>query len=261
MNTIKLKQLAAVAALAALPCAASAAISIGNAGQNQDVDAAGATNTISNFVVVEGSHRKLVLTINAETEALLTGITFGAQPFTKAVDTRTSRLSQIWYLDDATIGTSDIVATFSANARSLMGVVSLTGVTAGGPSAFAKDTLFRDDDDATKASIDLTTTEANTFVIGGYTQQNGGSNPINPSAMTELYRNDSGSSNSVAGYQIQTISGLSTYTWEAPSSFDLTTNNGVAIASFTAVPVPEPGSYALLAGVAGLCFAMLRRRR
>ena len=256
MNSIKIKQLAALAALTALPCVASA-ITIGTAVNNQDLDAAGATNTISSFEVVAGSNRKLVLTINSETTASLTGITFGGQSFTKAVDTGTTRLSQIWYLDDATIGTADIVATFSAVARSYMGVVSLTGAAAGGPSAFVSDTTFIDAD-TTKASIDLTTTEANTFVIVAYTQNNGSYIPTNPISMTDLYRGNSGSSTSAAGYQIQTIAGLSTYTWEAPATFDINTENGVAIASFSSIP--EPGTYALLAGLTGLSFVMLRRR-
>ena len=235
-------------------CPAWRPITIGNADKNQDTDGV-LTNTISDFEVVAGSNRKLVLTINSETSASLTGITFGDQSFTKAVDTGTSRLSQIWYLDGATIGTANIVATFSAVARSYMGVVSLTGAAEGGPSASASGHDFIDTD-TTKASIELSTTEANTFVIGAYTQNNGsGFIPTNPISMTDLYRGNSGSSESAAGYQIQTIAGPSTYTWEASA---LNTQNGVAIASFSSIP--EPGTYALLAGLTGLSFVMLRRR-
>lgn len=257
MNSIKLKQLAALAALTALPCVASAAITIGATASNRDGDSEGATNTISSFEVVAGSNRKLVLTLASETAASVTGITFGGQSFIKAVDTGTTRMAQIWYLDDATVGTADIVATFSANARSAMAVVSLTGAAAGGPSAFAADTVFVDVD-TTKASFDFTTTEANTFVIGNYTQNNVGYQPINPSSMTDLFISDSGSSNAAMGYQIQTIAGQSTYTWEAPEGFEISTSNGVVMASFSAIP--EPGTYALLAGLAGLSFVMLRRR-
>ena len=257
MKSLKLKQLAALAALTALPCVASAAITIGATASNRDGDSLGATNTISSFEVVAGSNHKLVLTLASETAASVTGITFGGQSFIKAVDTGTTRMAQIWYLDDATVGTADIVATFDANARSAMAVVSLTGAAAGGPSAFAADTVLIDVD-TTKASFDFTTTEANTFVIGNYTQHNGGGQPINPSSMTDLFLSDSGSSNAAMGYQIQTIAGQSTYTWEAPEGFEINTSNGVVMASFSAIP--EPGTYALLAGLAGLSAVMLRRR-
>ena len=131
------------------------------------------------------------------------------------------------------------------------------GAAAGGPSAFEASTNFIDTD-PTEASIDLTTTEANTFVIGAYTQQNGSGFPTSPISMTELYIGDSGSSASVAGYEIQTVAGLSTYTWHAPDGQNIDSSNGVAIASFSSIP--EPGAYALLAGLAGMSVLMLRRR-
>ena len=258
MNSIKLKPIVALAALTALPCVASADITIGDTSGNFDGDTNGAINTISDFEVVAGSNRKLVLTINSETFASVTSITYGAQSFTKAVGTSGGvRLSDIWYLDDAAVGTADIVATFDANVSSYMGVVSLTGAAAGGPSAFATDLGFVDTD-PTEASIDLTTTEANTFVIGAYTQQNGNGFPLNPVSMTDLYNAESGSSNSSAGYEIQTVAGTLTYTWHAPDGQNINSDNGVTIASFSSIP--EPGAYALLAGLAGLGFVVMRRR-
>jgi hypothetical protein len=257
MNSIKLYKLAALAAIVALPCAASAAISIGTSAQSFDSDSSGAINTLSDFEVVAGNDRKLVLAINAETGASLTGITFGSQSFIKAVDTGTSRLSQIWYLDDATVGIFDIVATWSANARSRMGVVSLTGAAAGGPSAFDTAASFIDAD-TTQASIDFTTTEANTFVIAAYTQNNGNGFVTRPASMDFLHKGDSGSSATTGSFQIQPIAGSTTYTWTAFDPFVINPSNGVAIASFSAVP--EPSTFALLAGLVVLSCVALRRR-
>ena len=235
MHPIKLRKLITLVSLALLPGFASAAITVGATADHRDGDSETTTNTISDFEVVAGYNRKLVLTINSETTATVTSITYGGQSFIKAVDTGTSRLSQIWYLDDAAVGTADIVATFSDKVRSYMGVVSLTGVAAGEPSAHSTEIqLVGGEATATQASIDLESTDAGSFVIAAYTQNSGNGFPYNPISMTDLYRADSGSSASAAGYQIQRNSGTQTYSWSASDGDVMHTSNAVAIASFGA---------------------------
>lgn len=237
MNALKFRGLATLAALTLLPGFASAAITMGTTADNRDGDSETTTNTISDFEVVAGKNRKLVLTINSETTATVMRITYGGQSFIKAVDSGGSRMSQIWYLDDAAVGTADIVATFSDKVRSYMGVVSLTGASAGGPTAHATEIqLVGGDTSATQASIDLQTTETGSFVIAAYTQNSGNGFPYNPISMTDLYRADSGSSTSAAGYQIQRSAGTQSYTWEASDGHVMHTSNAVAIASFSAAP-------------------------
>lgn len=235
MHSITLRGLATLTALTLLPGFASAAITVGATADHRDGDTETTTNTISNFEVVAGYNRKLVLTINSETTATVTSITYGGQSFIKAVDSGGSRMSQIWYLDDAAVGTADIVATFSDKVRSYMGVVSLTGASAGEPSAHSTEIqLVGGEATATQASMDFKTTEADNFVIAAYTQNSGNGFPYNPISMTDLYRADSGSSASAAGYQIQRRAGAQTYTWEAPAGDVMHTSNAVAIASFGA---------------------------
>lgn len=258
MHFIKIKLLTFLAIISFWPWMLSlSAITVMSPSFNKDGNKDTAINTISNFEVLAGNNRKLVVTVCSETVTSLTGITFGGQSFTKAVDTGTSRLSQIWYLDDATVGTADIVATFDGNSRSLMGVISLAGMAAGGPSVSKTDLNFIDTDPM-KASVDITTTAASTIVIGAFNQNSGNNHPLNPSSMAEIFRGDSGSSNSASGYEIKTIAGQSTYTWEAQVGFQIHPMNGVAIAGFDAIP--EPSSYALFIGFIGLCFVLLRNR-
>lgn len=225
--------------------------------KNQDGNSGTAVNTISSFEVAAGGNRKLVVAINSETVSTLDSITYGGQSFTKAVDTGTSRLSQIWYLDNPTVGTSDIVATWSGNTRSYMGVVSLTGAAAGGPTVSGTDTSWVDAGTTNQASINLTTPEANMFVMAAYTQNAGKGFPAD-STLIDLYRGDSGSSASDAGYLIEPSAGLHTYTWTAPDGQEIHTSNGVAIGGFAAVP--EPATLGML-GFGTLAIIFVRRWR
>lgn len=206
------------------------------------------THTLSGFTVANGSDRKLVVTIGFESGGQVSGITWnGTQSFLPAVVPGGGRQTQIWYLDTPSVGTGNIVATFTFTARSRMGVVSLTNAAAGGPvvSAFSG---------SNTASISLATTAADTLVFGGITQNNGFGTPGNPAGFTQIYSGDSGSSNSVSGYINEATAGTKNYTWTttAPSN-DI---GSIAVAGFVAVPEP---SSALLGAIAAL--ALLRRRR
>jgi hypothetical protein len=235
--------------LAASASVSSAATIVVGASASAFTSTAALTHTISGFNVAEGSDRKLVVTIGFESAAQISGITWnGTQSFLPAVVPGGGRQTQIWYLDSPTVGTGNIVATFTFSARSRMGVVSLTNAAAGGP-------VVSNSTGTSTASISLTTTAPDTLVFGGITQNNGFGNPGNPSGFTEIYSGgDSGSSNSVSGYINEAAAGTKNYTWTttAPSG-DI---GSIAVAGFVAVPEP---SSALLGAFGAL--ALLRRRR
>jgi PEP-CTERM motif len=213
----------------------------------------GTTHTLSGFTVAEGSDRKLVVTIGFEvgSSGTLSGITWnGTQSFVPAVVPGGTRKTTIWYLDAPEVATGNIVATFLGDARSRMGVVSLTNAAAGGP-------VVSNFTGAGNATISLTTTAPDTLVFGGITQQNGFGNPGNPSGFTQIYIGDSGSSNSVSGYINESTAGTKDYTWTTGTA---TGNDigSIAVAGFVAVP--EPSSAALLLGGIGV-LAFARRRK
>lgn len=209
-------------------------INVEKSAMHYDSDSATAVNTISGFTVVAGSGRKLVLSVNYESATVLSTVTYGGQSFIKAVDNAATRAVQIWYLDDPAVGTADIVATFSGNARSLMGVVSLQNAAAGGPVVSNKTAV------SSARSITLTTPAPNTFVIGCYTENNTG--PITGPFVNSLYNGNSGSSWSDAGYQNEASAGQKTYTWSA-----LDPSAAIAVAGFAAIP-PQINLIALTPG-------------
>lgn len=203
------------------------------------------TNTLPNFTVAAGNDRKLVVSIGYESAAP-TSITYGMQTFTPAVVVGNTRTTQIYYLDAPNVGTADIVVTFPNAAGSRIGVLSLTGAATLGP-------VVSNTSNNGSATISLTTTAADTFVVGGLTVNSGALG--SPSAFTNLYNGNSRSSTSDAGYVNEAVAGLKTYTWTTTETG--TGIGGIAVAGFAAVP--EPTSAALLGSFGGL--ALLRRRR
>ena len=232
----------------ASPAFASSVI-VGASDSNRDGDTATAINTISGFTVVAGSNQKLVVAISYETASNLSTLTWngGSQNFTLAVDPGTTRETQIWYLDDPAATTGDIVATFDGNARSRMGVLSLTNAAAGGP-------VVSNSIASGATSLDLTTPAPDTFVLGAYVA-NGIANLVQDPFSSSLYNSDSGSSWGIAGYQNEAAAGLKTYAWSNAPNADIPAS--ISLVGFAAA-VPEP-SVSLLGLSAALL--LLRRRR
>ncbi len=93
-----------------------------------------ATNTIPSFQVIEGSNRKLVVAASWEAGGgRITGISFLGGNFTEAVTQLNANASSIWYLDNPTVGTGNIVVTFGGitNDGSHIGVLSLRNAAPG----------------------------------------------------------------------------------------------------------------------------------
>jgi len=169
---------------------------------------AATTHTLS-FETISDDNGKLVVTIGSETSATLDSVTYGGVALTQAASTGTSRLAAVYYLDDPAAGTADLVVTFSGDARTRIGAVSL-GNAADGVSVTADADAVND----VSLSVDLTTIKKDTLVIAAYTQNGGGLTTEPYSAGERISYGDSGSSFTSTGYvQVPTISGPTTYTW------------------------------------------------
>ena len=219
----------AVLGLAVGASVASAQIVVENFANFQDVQAI--TNTLSGFTVSGGEDRKLVVAASWEGAAITIGsMTYGGQVLTQAVSSTAGRVSEIWYLDDPALGTADLVTVFSQSRKARIGVLSLQHAVPGPPGV--------SNTGSASLTIDLTTTAANTFVLGIYTRNGSVGTGIPSSFANSLYNGDSGSSVGSAGYQNEEVSGFKTYTWT-------TTDDGSAQAvagfeSFAYTPPTEP---------------------
>ena len=189
----------------------------------------GSTNTLTNFTVAHGNHRKLVLAASWENGSSSISATWnGTQPFTVAANSGGSRNAAILYLDHPTPGTGNIVVTFGSYTGSRVGIVSLTGV-AGGVSATST---------STGSSGSLATLVDQSWVMGVYTTNitDGAIPTMTGPFSTTLYNGDSGSSAGHACHQIVPNTGPTTYSWtvSAPAA----DNNALAaFVPMTATPL------------------------
>ena len=189
----------------------------------------GTTNTLTNFTVAPGNHRKLVLAASWENGSVSISATWnGTQHFTVAANSGGGRNAAILYLDNPTPGTGNIVVTFGGNTGSRVGVVSLTGV-AGGVSATAT---------ATGTSGSLTTLVDQSWVMGVYTTNitDGAIPSMTGPFTTNLYNGDSSSSAGHAGHKIVENAGSATYSW-AVSAPAADNNALAAFVPMTAAPL------------------------
>jgi len=213
---------------------------------------AATSNTITGFDALGGD--KLVLTAAWESGTTSVGsITYGTQNFSTngVIGTGAGRFFTVWYLDSPTAGANDLTVNFAGDPTgSRIHVLSLSGAAAGDPVATA--TAGVSESSSGTIPIDINISEADTLVVAGYVEN--GAAAVTGSLSNEMYLGSSDSSSGWAGWQYESTAGLKTY------SFDGVTNdsNGLAVAAFSAVP--EPSTYALISGLIGLSFIMMRRR-
>ena len=224
--------LISILSLALLLCASSlfaAPIVVENEQIFRDVGSP-ASATIADFVVAEGSDRKLVVTASWEGAAGtdLSDMTYGTHSLTQGVHVFQGRASTIWYLDNPPVGTNDIILTFGGPLNGvIVGALSLQNALPGGPVATHQ---------SAGPVATLTTPAANTFVVGVYTENTAGTGVVSPFA-NALYAMGGISAFGSCGYQNESYAGAKTYTWTTPA----TSANVVAAAGFAAVP-GETGS-------------------
>jgi hypothetical protein len=197
--------------------------------QNYDSNSATATNTIPNFTVAPGENRKLVAVFCWESAETLTGIQYGTQSFVPAVVAGNGREVEIWYLDNPTVGTANIVATYSAPELSRMTVVSLVNARPGDP--VCSNTAVG----GGTTAITLNTPAAHTFVIGAYlqngTSDSGFANPFG----TTLFRDNCGSCFGLAGHRTEADAGIHTYSFAGGAG-----DGSIALAGFLHAGTVDP---------------------
>lgn len=156
------------------------------------------TTIISNFTVTSDPNGKLVVTIGAETGNSINSILYGSDPLTLAISSSGSRVSAIWYLDNPSAGTADIVVNWSGNSEARIGALNIGNVANG---VDVVETIMVADEPGT-VSIDVTTTFPDTLLIAVANRNNPGGNwsvfpyDVNNSIMI----GDAGSCNVASGY-------------------------------------------------------------
>lgn len=170
-----------------------------------------ATVLTNSFEVLDALNRKLVVTIGTEDADTISSITYGGVDLELAASTGATRLAVVYYLDNPAAGIADLVVTWTGDVRCRIGAVCLGNAAEGFSVTAVSDILT-----VTQLDLDLTTTEANTLVVGAYTQNNQ-STPITVEPYpveNRISYGDSGSSYTSTGYvQVAVPSGPTTYTW------------------------------------------------
>jgi hypothetical protein len=202
-------------------------------------------------------HDKLVLTYSTKDEdggdiggALFTSIFFNGVSLTEAVSEKNFNrgTAGVWYLDE--VASDGIIrleieptANFDDVSEFAFGLYALDGLKAG-----VQDTAFGNAD--ADATVSLTTNSG--FLVQEAVRNNQSLTASGTDDYTTLYSESIQSYRALQQYQVATAAG----DYFAPNG---NTNTKLVMgAAFEAVP--EPGSFALLAGMFGLTWVMLRRR-
>jgi hypothetical protein len=196
---------------------------------------------------------KLVLQISTKNDsnagAAVSSLTYGGSSLTNVFQDTYSRSQQeFWYLDNVS-SDGDLVINLASDTQALgLRLFALNGTAAG----FVGDTnsVAAVQDNQSLPSL---TTSKEAFVLW-----DASGNRSTTSVTTGTYSTDDlqfGGRGSTRGiWGIETAAGTFTET------INYTNNSGGGITGIAFEAVPEPGSFALLAGMFGLTWVMLRRR-
>ena len=151
-----------------------------------------------------GVNRKLLVTVSWEGGNQITGIHYGSQSLTEVVTVSSGRKASIWYLDAPAFGSYDVEVSFDVPTEARIGALSLQQAASGLPEQI--------NSAASVLTGDLSSS-AYALVLGVYTENGGGA--LSSNFTNTLYSGASGSSVSDAGYQVETVAGVKSYTWSA----------------------------------------------
>jgi len=254
MKYTKLLSLAAFASFGLAAGSVQGAITVSstdfaktNASNDGDFSESGGDYTYSGFSAGASSDM-LVVAVSYEGTGF--SLSYGGDAMTKAVETATASGVNIWYLANPK-ATGDLVLDFSGNWNGMgIGIASL-GASEG--MAIALDTTATH----TSRALTISPTFNDSFVMfGGNANSTGGTVALNSPLTSIGAHNNFGSNRGAIGYDNGVSAGDKNYSWTSGNPA-----RGVAAASFYAYAIPEPSSYALLAGCLALSSVMIRRRR
>jgi len=255
----------AVALAGSLLFAASAGAQVLDSAIDYAVEGDGTSSTLSlgNFTVANNSNRILVLTASSRQIDDFTSVTYGSQSFTLAEGQfSTSRDYGIFYLLNPDVGTNAITFTTGSNVAAdkgfAGGVVSLYNAEQSAPIASS----YSEPDGSTfRLSYDLGATAQNFFFVEGSVANNGGGRLITstPSGFNTLLNEDA-----PEGMEMTAFSGYQdggSLSGTINRDFGVGNNSQRVAAGLAIAAIPEPSSFALLAGALGLGLVVARRRR
>ena len=151
-----------------------------------------------------GVNRKLLVTVSWEGYNQITGISYGSQSLTEAVTAGNGRNASIWYLDAPQFGSHDLEVSFDVPTEARIGALSLQQAASGPPEQI---------NSAVSVLTGDLSSSAYALVLGVYTENGGGA--LSSNFANTLYSGASGSSVSDAGYQVESVAGVKSYTWSA----------------------------------------------
>lgn len=154
-----------------------------------------------------GVNRKLLVTVSWEGYNVITGISYGSQSLTEAVTRSAGRNASIWYLDTPQFGSHDLDVSFDVPTEARIGALSLQQAASGPPEQI---------NSATSVLTGDLSSSAYALVLGVYTENGGGA--LSSNFANTLYSGASGSSVSDAGYQVESVAGVKSYTWSAANN-------------------------------------------
>jgi len=210
-----------------------------------------------------GAGNALVVVISSEavgTNAF--SVTFGGSAVTANVaNAQGAQSSAVYWIINPSVTTGDVVVDLGADSRAGVSVLSLSNV--GGVSD--SDT-FTASNNTTSFPISYDAT-AGGFVVAGYVDNGsntGGSasisgGNINTTLLSLTNDQDGSSAGIVQGYGSISATALATETFTSSRNTSSNNRHAAALVAFSAIP--EPSTFAALAGLAGLGLAVARRRR
>ncbi|MBN1393176.1 MAG: hypothetical protein JW947_10290, partial [Sedimentisphaerales bacterium] len=187
------------------------------------------TSATFSHTVAAGNDRLLVVSVMVRGNITASSVTYGGTALTRAVSQTSSSsgtTTEIWYIVAPTVGTANVVVTFSASANpSAIAAINVTGADQSSPiGATGKNTATT----GTSITMNITTLNDTSLILGAATAYGGNTDPFTPGAnITELWDNATGTSTTSdngqwGGYKNAMTAGAYTFNTTSSASNDWT---------------------------------------